>query len=59
MARIARAVAPGIPHHIAQRGNKRQQTFFNDQDYQAYLEVTPTLHKKDEENLTKHYGLWV
>jgi putative transposase len=37
MARIARAVAPGIPHHITQRGNRRQQTFFNDEDYQSYL----------------------
>ncbi len=39
MARIARAVAPGIPHHVTQRGNRRQQTFFNDQDYQSYLEL--------------------
>ena len=39
MARIARAVAPGIPHHIIQRGNRRQQTFFNDGDYQSYLEL--------------------
>ncbi len=39
MARIARAVAPGIPHHITQRGNRRQQTFFNDEDYQSYLEL--------------------
>jgi putative transposase len=37
MARIARAVAPGIPHHVTQRGNRRQQTFFNDEDYQFYL----------------------
>jgi len=39
MARIARAVAPGIPHHVTQRGNRRQQTFFNDEDYRAYLEL--------------------
>ena len=39
MARIARAVAPGIPHHVTQPGNRRQQTFFNDEDYQAYLEL--------------------
>ena len=39
MARIARAVAPGIPHHVTQRGNRRQQTFFGDEDYQAYLEL--------------------
>ena len=37
MARIARAVAPGIPHHLTQRGNRRQQIFFNDEDYQFYL----------------------
>ncbi len=37
MARIARVVAPEIPHHVTQLGNRRQQTFFNDGDYQAYL----------------------
>ena len=39
MARIARAVAPGIPHHVIQRGNRRQQTFFNDEDYLTYLQL--------------------
>jgi putative transposase len=39
MARIARVVAPGIPHHVIQRGNRRQQTFFNEDDYQAYLQL--------------------
>jgi len=39
MARLARVVAPGFPHHITQRGNRRQQTFFRDEDYQSYLEV--------------------
>jgi putative transposase len=37
MVRLARVVAPGIPHHITQRGNRRQQTFFCAEDYQAYL----------------------
>jgi putative transposase len=37
MARIARVVAPGLPHHITQRGNRRQQIFFVDEDYLAYL----------------------
>ena len=37
MPRIARVVAPGLPHHITQRGNRRQQTFFCEEDYQAYL----------------------
>lgn len=25
-----------MPHHVTQRGNRRQQTFLHDQDYQAY-----------------------
>jgi putative transposase len=39
MARLARVVIPGIPHHITQRGNRRQPTFFRDADYAAYLEL--------------------
>ena len=39
MARIARVVAPGFPHHITQRGNRRQKTFFNDTEYQAYIDL--------------------
>jgi len=38
MARIARAVAPGIPHHITQRGNRRQQTFFKEPEGQRWSE---------------------
>ena len=37
MARIARVVVPGYPHHVTQRGNRRMQTFFCDDDYRAYL----------------------
>jgi hypothetical protein len=39
MARIARIVAPGIPHHVTQRGNRRQPTFFGDDDYRQYLVI--------------------
>jgi putative transposase len=39
MARLARVVAPGFPHHITQRGNRRQPTFFCDDDYQYYLKL--------------------
>ena len=28
---------PGVPHHITQRGNRRMETFFCDEDYEAYL----------------------
>ncbi|MBU0571315.1 MAG: transposase [Candidatus Omnitrophica bacterium] len=37
MARIARVVIPDYPHHIIQRGNRRQNVFFNDQDKEAYI----------------------
>jgi putative transposase len=39
MARIARAVAPGVPHLVTQRGNRRQPTFFGDDDYRLYREL--------------------
>ncbi|MDP6953950.1 MAG: transposase [Alphaproteobacteria bacterium] len=39
MARLARVVAPGLPHHVTQRGNRRQQTFFGDDDYRLYREL--------------------
>ena len=37
MARIARVVGPGIPHHVTQRGNRRQETFLCAEDYQACI----------------------
>ena len=39
MARLARVVVPGIPHHITQRGNRRLETFFNEADYHEYLHL--------------------
>jgi putative transposase len=39
MARIARLVVPHYPHHVTQRGNRRQQTFFCQPDYQLYLDL--------------------
>ena len=39
MARLARYVIPGIPHRVTQRGNGRQQAFFEDADYLAYLDL--------------------
>jgi putative transposase len=39
MARIARLVVPGVPHHVTQRGNRRQTTFFGDDDYRLYRDL--------------------
>jgi putative transposase len=37
MPRVARIVVPGLPHHVVQRGNNRQDVFFVDDDRRAYL----------------------
>jgi putative transposase len=39
MARLTRIVIPGIPHHVTQRGNGRQQTFFETADYALYRDL--------------------
>jgi putative transposase len=37
MARMARLVIPDVPHHVTQRGNRRQPIFFRDHDYHHYM----------------------
>lgn len=39
MPRSARRIFPGIPHHVLQRGNRRQPLFFEDADRRAYLRL--------------------
>lgn len=39
MARLPRIVLPGIPHHVTQRGNRRETIFFEDGDYALYLDL--------------------
>ena len=39
MPRMARIVVPNIPHHVTQRGNRRQTTFFSDDDYRLYCQL--------------------
>src|ERR1700704_3372163 len=39
MARLPRVVLPGIPHHVTQRGNRRERVFFEDEDYALYLDL--------------------
>ena len=46
MPRIAPIIAPGIHHHVTQRGNRRMDTFFRDEDYQAYLALTAEWRRK-------------
>jgi putative transposase len=37
MARRPRLVVPFYPHHVTQRGNRRQKTFFCEGDYLCYV----------------------
>ncbi len=37
MPRLARSVCARVPHHITQRGNRREPVFFTHTDGQAYL----------------------
>ncbi|MDX8396186.1 MAG: transposase [Mariprofundaceae bacterium] len=39
MARMARVVIPGIPHHVTQRGVRRNDVFFCDDDYELYIRL--------------------
>ena len=37
MPRVARSVFAGVPHHVTQRGNRRENVFFSDEDRRTYL----------------------
>ena len=39
MPRFRRLVVPGYPHHVTQRGVRRQTTFYDDRDYRTYLSL--------------------
>ena len=39
MSRLARVIVPGFPHHVTQRGNRRQPIFFEDGDYALYRDL--------------------
>jgi putative transposase len=50
MARLARVVVPGVPHHVTQRGNRRERVFFSDDDYRFYLSlITETARASETE----------
>lgn len=46
MARIARFVVPGLPHHVTQRGNRRERVFFADDDYALYRDLLASQCRK-------------
>ncbi|MEW6618457.1 MAG: transposase [bacterium] len=38
MPRVARIMIENIPYHVPQRGNRREDIFFGDEDRKKYLE---------------------
>ncbi|MBL8553905.1 MAG: transposase [Phenylobacterium sp.] len=46
MARLARIVAPGLPHHVTARGNRREPIFFEDGDQDIYLDMLAEAARK-------------
>ncbi len=39
MARLSRITVPDLPHHVTQRGNRRQSLFLVDEDYALYRDL--------------------
>ena len=39
MTRPARMVISGLPHHVTQRGNRREVIFFEDGDHEIYCDM--------------------
>src|SRR5271168_4865048 len=46
MSRLARMVVPGLPHHVNQRGNRREAIFFEDADQQIYCDMLAEQSRK-------------
>ena len=56
MARIARVVVPGLPHHVTQRGNLREPAFFGAEDCQ-FLPITTAARRAGAEIWAYHLML--
>jgi putative transposase len=48
LPRLARIVVPGIPHHVTQRGNRRERVFFGPGDYSFYRRLLSEAAKEAE-----------
>lgn len=46
MARLARVVVPGVPHHVTQRGARKMRVFFSEVDYRRYLAISKRQFRK-------------
>ena len=54
MARLARLVIPGLPHHVTQHGNRRRRTFFKGGDYAACIELVAGWCREESVEIWTH-----
>lgn len=54
MPRIGRAVAAGFPHHVIQRGNNREEVFFDAKDRKKYLALLKKYSVKWESTIISY-----
>ncbi len=54
MARLARIVAPGCPHHVTARGNRREPIFFEDCDQGIYCDMLAEQVRKAQVEVWAH-----
>ena len=48
MSRRSRMIIPGVPHHVTQRGNRRERIFFEPGDEALYLDLmSEQLRRRD------------
>nr|VFK77770.1 MAG: Transposase IS200 like [Candidatus Kentron sp. SD] len=54
MARLPRIVIPGYPHHVTQRGNRRNRVFFDEGDYALYFDLLSEAALKSETEIRSY-----
>jgi putative transposase len=52
MTRLRRIVVPSTPHHVTQRGNRREPIFFDDGDQEVYCDLLA------EQTARWHVAIW-
>ena len=50
---------PGYPHHVTQRGNRRQRTFFYEDDYHHYLTLVSDSAGQAETEISRRVGWYL
>jgi len=51
---MARVVLPGLPHHVTQRGNRREPVFFGAEDYRLYRRLIATAASRVDAEIWAH-----